>query len=236
MEEAFQINHGQLVLTLIWKCYHWIEFSDNIFVKNIIWTCNLLCKRSRCFHITNKTQETGNRIHKWIPVHASVIYQISWIHWIFVSIRENSNGPRNSVQKTVQNVCDWIHKQPKASVQSMHFFLLGQEIDRNPNWLDWWDWFTNYELKINNKQECIPVGCIPPALSERQRPPWKEHGTRDRDPWKEHGTRDVHCLSSYKNPSPLWTEWLTDRCKNITFPQLCLRDTSRRKTPFSYPV
>ena len=25
------------------------------------------------------------------------------------------------------------------------------------------------------------------------------------------------------DPPPLWTEWLTDRCKNITFPQLRLR-------------
>ena len=25
-----------------------------------------------------------------------------------------------------------------------------------------------------------------------------------------------------QNP-PLWTEWLTDRCKNITFPQIRLR-------------
>ena len=26
-----------------------------------------------------------------------------------------------------------------------------------------------------------------------------------------------------QTPAPLWTEWLTDRCKNITFPQLRLR-------------
>ena len=47
-------------------------------------------------------------------------------------------------------------------------FLLGQEIDRNTNWYDWWDWSTQYVLKINNKQECIPVGCILPALCRTQ--------------------------------------------------------------------
>ena len=104
---------------------NWIQWQ-RIFVNNIVWTCNFMLKRSKCFHITNKTQER-DWIHKWTPIHASVIYQISWIHWIFISIRENSNGPRNSVQKTVQNVCDWIHKQPKASVQSMHFFCWGKK-------------------------------------------------------------------------------------------------------------
>ena len=51
------------------------------------------------------------------------------------------------------------------------------------------------------KQECIPVGCVPPAL-------YCTGGLPDRDP-------------------PAWTETLldrdplnriTDRCKNITFP------------------
>ena len=35
------------------------------------------------------------------------------------------------------------------------------------------------------------------------------------------------CLPCHAFPlpcmPPLWTEWLTDRCENITFPQLCLQ-------------
>ena len=46
--------------------------------------------------------------------------------------------------------------------------------------------------------------------------PSKGSGTRGTHPWKGHGTRDTHPLP------PLWTEWLTNTYKNITFPWLCL--------------
>ena len=34
--------------------------------------------------------------------------------------------------------------------------------------------------------------------------------------------------------SPLWTEWLTDRCKNITFPQLRLRTVTKHNCCHKY--
>ena len=73
-------------------------------------------------------------------------------------------------------------------------------------------------------------GQNPPPPRQR---PHKEHGTRDRPlegtwdqrqetPWKEHGTSQPDRSDIIQRP-PLWTEWLTDGCKNITFPQLRLR-------------
>ena len=35
-------------------------------------------------------------------------------------------------------------------------------------------------------------------------------------------------------PPPPWTEWQTDRCKNINFPQLCLRTVI--KSPVSQSI
>ena len=105
----------------------------------------------------------------------------------------------------------------------------------------------------SKKQECFPVGCVPPALyrtgvgvsvwgvcpgglsiggrslfrgSLSGRPPV------DRDPpegtWDQAARQKV---TSYREPFPLWTEWLTDRCKNITFPQLSLRAVKLPKVP-----
>ena len=42
---------------------------------------SVLCKRQRYYHNTNKTQ-VAKRIFELSPIHASVIYQIHWIHWI----------------------------------------------------------------------------------------------------------------------------------------------------------
>ena len=53
-----------------------VEISQNVFtqfaefsakIKRIIQTCNLMCKRSRCYHRANKTQET-DMIFKVIPI------------------------------------------------------------------------------------------------------------------------------------------------------------------------
>ena len=62
------------------------------------------------------------------------------------------------------------------------------------------------------KQVCIPVGCVPSASVAVC---WGE--------W-EGGV----CTALGQAPLPLWTEWLTDGCKNITFPQLRLRTVMNR--------
>ena len=47
-----------------------------------------------------------------------------------------------------------------------------------------------------------------------------ELGTRDRDlPERTLDQAARQEVTSYREPLPPWTEWLTDRCKNITLPQ-----------------
>ena len=63
-------------------------------------------------------------------------------------------------------------------------------------------------LTFELKQVCIPVGCIPPVAVE--------------------ATGGVHipstpCPGACWDTLPPWTERLTDKCRNITFPQLHLR-------------
>ena len=77
------------------------EFSLNVFAefsdKNIchyskmVWTGYLLCKRPGWYYNTGKTH-ARDRIFKLSPVHASVIYQIPWIHCP-LPFRENSIFP-----------------------------------------------------------------------------------------------------------------------------------------------
>ena len=53
------------------------------------WTCHLKWNRPGCSHSANKTH-VRDRDFKLTPIHALVIYQIPWIHWIPVSFTENS--------------------------------------------------------------------------------------------------------------------------------------------------
>ena len=52
-----------------------------------IQTCSPLCKEPWLYHSTSRTQVT-KKVFKLSPIYASVIDQISWIHWIFVPFRE----------------------------------------------------------------------------------------------------------------------------------------------------
>ena len=94
-----------------------------------------------------------------------------------------------------------LKRQPQVNGRSFPYFIF------------LWITFLFTKINRNVKQECIPVGCIPPAL-----PPYGG-SLCDRDP-------------PDRNPPPgqipPWTETppvnrITDRCKNITFPQLRLR-------------
>ena len=90
-------------------------------------------------------------------------------------------------------------------------------------------------LFSNTKQECIPVGCVPPASVAIS-----GGGSAHRGVFAPGGVvylgvsaggsvcpggvcpggvcpEGVVCVSVYGSVHPLWTEWLTDRCKNITF-------------------
>ena len=75
-------------------------------------------------------------------------------------------------------------------------------------------------LRSNIRQECIPVGCVSPVL-------YRTRGPCPRESLARGISVEVNlypvAVSVRETPSPLWTEWLTVRCKNIMFPHLRLR-------------
>ena len=89
-----------------------------------------------------------------------------------------------------------------------------------------------YLGKTSLKQEYISVGCIPPtavAVSATTHPrlctPPATNVPCHADPlpWMPPSmphTYPCHTHLPWPCTLPLWTEWLTDRCKNITLPQL----------------
>ena len=79
-------------------------------IKKVIRTRSLLRKRSRCYHSASKTQVT-DRISKLTHIHASVIFQITRIHWIFLTFRENFimlHFHRATVSKKFQKTSQFI--------------------------------------------------------------------------------------------------------------------------------
>ena len=82
--------------------------------------------------------------------------------------------------------------------------------------------FCQHFLKNTKNQECIPVGCVPSLclVGRDVCPRW--------------------CTPP--PPPPLWTEFLTHTCENITFPQLRLRTVikekfvDRRRGPLNPPL
>ena len=78
---------------------------------------------------------------------------------------------------------------------------------------------------INKKQECIPVGSVQSAAVAMSIPACTgQGGVYPRGVSAQRGCLPGGCIPACTEAdTPLWTEWLTDRCKNITFPQLRLR-------------
>ena len=62
---------------------------------------------------------------------------------------------------------------------------------------------------------CLPGGCLPQGELPGVCLLWGGVCARG---WPPRGVYPSIHLG--RHPPPLWTEWLTDRCKNITFPQL----------------
>ena len=87
------------------------EFNDKILVKKVIWAWNF-CVRDQ--HATTAPAKTPvrDRIFKLNSNHASVIYQIRWIHGIFfLSFRENSIGsPEKNIEFTGQKSLEQFGK------------------------------------------------------------------------------------------------------------------------------
>ena len=117
-------------------------------------------------------------------------------------------------------------------------------------------------VESSMEQECIPVGCVPPAsvaVSTRGCVPlgrgsiclWV-HGVSasgsmgclpplHHAPFHHiypftllfHHTPPFHHTALFDHIIPPRTEWITDRCKNITFPQLRLRAVIIRTSLFN---
>ena len=89
------------------------------------------------------------------------------------------------------------------------------------------------------KQECMPVGCVPPSrwpypiVSAQppipdsdpprqtpwtQTPPWLQTPV-GRPTWADKADPPRQ-IPPRQTPPPLWTEGMTHACENITFPQL----------------
>ena len=85
--------------------------------------------------------------------------------------------------------------------------------------------FTTIIINLQNdlKQECIPVGCVPPARwphpvvsngGSAQLPP--PHASTDADP---PGCRPTWMQMPSWMQTPPWTEGMTHACENTTLPQ-----------------
>ena len=93
------------------------EFSD----KNVchhskrVQTCHLLYYRWGCYHSASKTH-VRDKIFNLTPIHASVIYQIPWIQWISVPLRDNSMASEATSTRIPLNLSTtpfrrymWVH-------------------------------------------------------------------------------------------------------------------------------
>ena len=99
---------------------------------------------------------------------------------------------------SIQRCCQWYHW-----LNCLDFLIINQ-LGLSKNWI---------ATSIDQIQESIPVGCVPStavAVSPATHaPPSPKPPATHAPPPAMH--------------APLWTEWLIDRCENITFPQLRLR-------------
>ena len=84
---------------------------------------SVTCNKPACYHSARKTH-VRNRIFRLSPIHASVTYQILWIHWIHwipVPFRKNSNGSDSSLI----NQSVWRRKE--IVTECLRLFFLWEE-------------------------------------------------------------------------------------------------------------
>ena len=95
------------------------------------------------------------------------------------------------------------------------------------------------DFHLIKQQECIPVWCIPPAsvaMGGGGGLPWEAVCLGGVCLRRVEVHPSSHCMPGYTPPHPLWTEWITHACENITFPQLRLRAAKikTQKHPICY--
>ena len=83
-----------------------------------------------------------------------------------------------------------------------------------------------YTTQPNGKQECIPVGCVPAARRPYAGVCFPGGGVWSRGEGLVPGG-GYPSMHWGRPPPPLWTEWMTDRCKNITLATTSLRPVTR---------
>ena len=79
---------------------------------------------------------------------------------------------------------------------------------------------TKVERRHIDKQECIPVGCVPSAAIAMSIPACTAQGGVCPRGVSAQG-EGVCIPACAEAQTPLWTEFLTHTCENITLPQLC---------------
>ena len=93
-------------------CFHWIcwiEWQKVLYFEKTVRTCHLLCMRPGCHRRASKTQ-VRDGIFKLSPIHASVMYQIPWIHWnhlISDPFRENSDEDELFMSLICKRISQW---------------------------------------------------------------------------------------------------------------------------------
>ena len=81
-----------------------------------------------------------------------------------------------------------------------------------------------YLLKNYNKHKYIPVGCVPSAAVAVSP---ATHAPATHIPC--HACLPCHAWPPAVHATPLWTEFLTHACENITFPQLLFQTVTNKQ-------
>ena len=131
-----------------------------------------------------------------------------------------------TVVQTVVKLWIYLHpfapKENESEIWLWFYFSISLAVNRSLH-LTFADREQSYQLgfsqtRRNGQQVCIPAGFVPPACC-----PYLPACTAQGGSAPGGGSvPGKGCLLSQhalrQSPPPLWTEWLTDRCKNITFP------------------
>ena len=205
------------------KCIKFSVKKQNI--KKIYW------KSQGIFSV----RKSGNHVFGQLlrGLKSSIIDCIS----IFLQLRD-LNSSRNTLHQ-INRKCEWTIRVSTAHTRLVFDFPKSQKFD--PLFLTNWSHLhlfpkTSSHSVTVSPTRTPPLQCMPPSSPRVPLPPCTPLRYAC-PPFATHPPLYHTCPSLPCMPSPLchachpplcharpalWTEWLTDRCKNITFPQLSL--------------